>query len=369
MAGKISWSIEIQGLDRALGKLKELDALLKRITGYKSNLFSGNTGNTGQQGGGGGGGGGGVGGVLPAGSNYKNRLSKKWGDRLADRQQENLKRQPEVMAALKSQGFVFKRTSIAKSIEEFSVASRAFVSSISGILAVIYLAKRAFNAITEAVENGAKAYQDAAKSGVGITRTSAMSNALNAIGINEKPTFQMQSATSAGGIIGAAKASGFGGSTQLINMSKEFAEALEDGADNARQMEAVSKSSQIISQEGSNIMREFSTLMSQILNILAPIIIALELFLKTIIKGWNAILELITFSGKGPGKSRFPGGGGGGGSSAITGWEKMGFVMGVGTDRATKHLANIDRNISKLVEKSFIGGGGRSGGAGASFSW
>jgi hypothetical protein len=247
------------------------------------------------------------------------------------------------------------------------------------VTAVLVALAVALKFLLKGVEEGSRIYQEAAAAGVGIKQTSQLEQALKSIGINEKPTYMMQSAASSGGtgMVGAARASGFGGAQQLQNMAKEFATAMIDAKNSAQQMALAGKANQIMSMDLVAIQREWKTLLAQSAAAMYPLLHGMFEIIKNWMKLLNLYIEFWNWikskipgllpTGD-PGKARWAQQGGGGGMPNVTSWEKIGFTFGRGGP--TEVLNDIKKNTSMtntVLEKIYEAFKllGKAGGLGA----
>lgn len=233
---------------------------------------------------------------------------------------------------------------------------------VAGVVAAMLILKKAIELLIEGIKYAAEEYQKAAATGMDIRKSTAMTQAMKAVGVSGTPTYQMAGQTSAGGVISAARASGFGGAQQLQNMSKEFAAALKDGSAAARQMELSGKAGQLLSMDMIALNREWKTMLAQAAAALYPFLHGLMEMVKNTMKlinlyieFWNRVKAFIGFMPTGePGKARWAsGGGGGGGMPAVTSWEKIGFkfgVMGGGPTQALQDIKGNTKESNKWLE-------------------
>jgi hypothetical protein len=379
MPGKISWEISFKGLDQALNKFKEIERILQRIGNFKgfgSDLLSaGQQPSTSSPNSAGVGGGTGDGGGAALSSN----LTKKWGYNTIGFQGTD----PEKIRKQYVAGLTFLQKIQYEFAERMNVISTTFKteglietfkvmrSTIVNVVGVFWLLSKAIHMITyvigiairvinEGIKYGSHVYQNAAAMGTGIFKSTRMEEALKQVGITETPTFAMRNATSPQGVVGAAVGSGFGSAQQLLNMSKDFENAMKKSAISAFTMQFAARDMQILYQDIVNLVQNIKSTLAQTISLFSPIIHFMFEVLNGMLKSINLVLAMLTVLNPAmfknlpgqPGQAQF---GGAGGGMNITGWEKIGFTYGKYS--TTEHLNNISNNtkvaadsLQKLVD-------------------
>lgn len=190
-----------------------------------------------------------------------------------------------------------------KHIKDFSDQLAKGKLGVTGLIAVVLLLKVSFEALINAAKRGAEAFQEAARVGHSIRDTSQLRFAMQAIGISGEATSHMlleaernrtQRQFGVPGtnmMVAAARVSGFGNVQQLANMSKEFEIAMRASAANARQMERSSGLNLLTSMLWNGLVREFQTMLSQLAAVISPLTDGIIALIKIILKGVNALLE------------------------------------------------------------------------------
>jgi hypothetical protein len=154
------------------------------------------------------------------------------------------------------------------------------------------------------------------------------------------------------------RAAQFANIQQLTNMSEEFEAAMKDAEANARQMEASSKATMIMSMDMSAISREWHTLLTQVAADMYPILHGMFDDAKKLLQIFN-YLEEITIRIKQmlhmipagePGQERTAGMGNRAGMPTSA-WEKMGFNFpGAKSDPLNQISKNTAATTQKLGE-------------------
>lgn len=403
MASKIQWQIEFQGLDVALSKLREIDRILARIASHTGGIFIDQSNKTsgpdGTHNAHGVGAGSSAAGTVGAASgiaelekqnksilehfftggsvkNYSTPTAKEsWGPKVNGPM--SLKPFPEsvvspksrwqdafnpakIMEEMKGKVTGIKQTFAFEGFFAGMKALKGAFLAFSVITLIVTMALKGLKDIVEVlsigIKHAAEEYQRAAETGMDIRKSSALEQAMKAVGVGGTPTYHMAGQTSAGGVISAARATGFGGAQQLQNMSKEFAAALKDGSAAARQMELSAKSGMLLNMDGIALSRELKTMWALLAANLQPLLHGFMQFMINMVKVINLWLEFLlkikTFLGLvptgEPGKARWPSGGaGGGGMPAITSWEKIGFKFGSASGGPTQALQDIRGNTKE----------------------
>ena len=241
------------------------------------------------------------------------------------------------------------------------------------LLGILYTAfnllRKAAQLLAEGIKNGAEAYQKAARHANTVGASFQLKSAFAAIGLGGGEEDAMtamgqfnpkarKTALSGGEVIGAMRAAQFANIQQLTNMSEEFEAAMKDAEANARQMEASSKATMIMSMDMSAISREWHTLLTQVAADMYPILHGMFDDAKKLLQIFN-YLEEITIRIKQmlhmipagePGQERTAGMGNRAGMPTSA-WEKMGFNFpGAKSDPLNQISKNTAATTQKLGE-------------------
>ena len=240
-----------------------------------------------------------------------------------------------------------------------------FLPVIGAVIVAFHILHKVVEQLAEGIKHGAEAYQRGARLGGPVGAHFQAEQAFKAIGMEGMDLQELQGQFNPRAkkfgvpdsemILGAARAGQLGNVQQLTNMSEEFKKAMRDGAANARQMEAASKTSQMLSMEAASIGREWDTMWTQISTVLMPVIMNVFEQIKIPIQMLNYVLEaIIKVATKihlihPPSDFKQMGGSMGKSGPSFTSWEKMGFVFG---NKATpeKHLQSISSNTAATVK-------------------
>ena len=128
-----------------------------------------------------------------------------------------------------------------------------FAPALIGAVVGLLVLREAIHLVIQGIKQGAEAYQQGARTGMGVGRVAQIGTALKSIGMNASDQDIMQ--------IGRT---GYSNNTQFLNMADEFKSAMEDGASSARQMAGAAKELQQTSMNISSFSREWKTLWVQL---------------------------------------------------------------------------------------------------------
>jgi hypothetical protein len=218
--------------------------------------------------------------------------------------------------------------------------------------------------IKEGIKVGSEAYRNAAGQGTKIGNNAQISTAFGQLGLpapdmtylrqilsgNTNQDSQIILALAQMGQLGQA-------GQQLVNMSTEFKNAMQDGAQDAREMAESSKAAMQLSIDSTAIAREWHTMVAQTTDLFEPILHVLFQGFVVILKDINLLIELLKeglheLFGFHFDTDKFqavlPGGQGGSLIAPTTGLEKLGFVLGVAHSPAVT-LEKIANNTAKQV--------------------
>jgi hypothetical protein len=232
----------------------------------------------------------------------------------------------------------------------------------------IYALKKVIDLAIEGIQIGADAYQHAAKTGMSVGRYSNIANAFKSIGMDTPDLAmlhgqfgkgderRMNAPGDANVVLGAARAGQMGEMQQLTNMSKEFMEAMNEGAASAQQMAGASKDAQRTSSAWAGVTREWTTLLAQLGDLMSPILRGISRVIEYIFHKLNFLFEMVLLTLKSiPGSSWLLGGtekndkfSGGVSRMPKTSLESMGFVL-PGANRSDDYLAQISRNTAAIA--------------------
>jgi len=404
MAGKISWKLEIVGLEGVIRQLKEIDRILARITSRKSGVFLGMRGiksledlkeasarnkifgvgrGPGEK-------------IAPpeVAKDFIGPIQEKFLTESEKAKRANFPKipppviQPQTIAQQITSAIKSIRTgnlpagagNIATALSAISAVSTAFIALKMMLDVVIQGIKVAFDLLKKGIENGAKAFMEGAKLAGRVGKVFQLESAMSLLGINEQETslmvqqamFNRKSRVfapeDAQRLIGAARVSQFGSVQQLTNMAEEFRFAMNDARDNARQMELSSRSSFLLSLEMKAVFREFNTLITQTVTALSPFLNLLFTLMKGLLDNLNSQMEIINKileflhlipTGQ-PGQARTMGMASIG--SNITGWERIGFLFNASSrDTAMQQIAQNTRESAEYLKKIASMYSGKSG--------
>jgi hypothetical protein len=410
MAGNINYQLSFGGVKEAIQDLTKINTLLDSITGHKGNdILLGKTGdNTGGQnntsGGGSSVGSNLTGDVVLGASIIKqgaslNQASRNLNDAAKTIRSGFTKRETSIMdAVMKSGGLGIGRQSLKSndilnqainnvgklpipdpsgggsggsgggntfknlwsSFSEFNGKLKSISKLFLEFAPIIGLVTGAMYQLNKGIQSGTEAVLHAAKLGGSVESTSNLQSALNQMGIKDAPTMQMQMTAQAGGnsqaIMGAGMSSGFGATSQLINLNKQFAEALRDSTDSARQLSVSSKINYMDQMNLSAVGREWKTTLSLMAAIMHPVIDVFSNIIKEFLKFTNFVMEQLLWwvdklglpTGDKSGENRIAGMGNA--KSPTSGWESMGFNMNQGGP--DKKLAEIAKNTSDIARNT-----------------
>ena len=249
------------------------------------------------------------------------------------------------------------------------------VLATAALTGAFVLLKGVVHILSEGIKEGAKAYQQAARYGKSVSKTFTVDSAFKAIGMETPDLSIIRGQLGGKGkganetkipdteiILSAARAGELGNVQQLLNMANEFRKAMQDAANNARQMEYSSKATQNLSEQTSAIGREFKTMLAQIAT---DNYFTISLFLSAIQKLAAAINWIIEQSikfktaiglipeNKSENKDQISGLGGSGGTQPTQGpWEKIGLLFKSPSEKPLNLIATNTSKIAQTMELS-----------------
>lgn len=216
-------------------------------------------------------------------------------------------------------------------------------------------------ALKAGIEHATEAYRLAAAQGLSVNTSNSIEGAFKAIGLNtpnlSNITQLLGKGNDADVILNAARAGQFGEEgQQLLNMSKDFRDALYLSTNSMRQMAAAAQSVAIINIQTADIGRQWRTLLAQIAEALQPLIFIVLALVEIFLRLANVLLEVLNFLNPLLQLEKIlipkqnnqnynlgnitPHG-------ETTSLEKLGFVMN--GPSPTKNLADINKNTSGIL--------------------
>ena len=259
---------------------------------------------------------------------------------------------------------------------------------VAGVIIAIAMLKTAIKMLQEGIEQGAQAYRSGAAAGINNNTNTLINSSFAQLGMGSPDltilrmmlngdTKHDTNAILSGGQMGMLGKEG----QQLLNMSEEFKEAMDDGENAAKEMASYARANNKLKMDEMGIGREWKTLLAGLAAALYPLehvilnLIKYTLeFINDIVQAlvwFEQVLHLVPKSGP-DNKPQWPSSGGGGALVAPnSSLEKLGFIINGPSQDVSKNIATIAANTTKLVSlyTSHVPDGGHWEGKGKFRHW